>query len=504
MNQYELLKEKFSQLKKQLQKLTSLNLDTYQEEFCRNLLTEADHFETFLVDNFVDFEQICDNLPDAIYVADKEGTTVYVNDMYQQLSGISKNEVIGGNVHQINKEKKLYTNGILPTILKQQRRSEKIGVMKRTNTTVYITGFPIFDENGELKYAVAHDRNIQQLEIVKDQLIQLKEAQAKAENEIQYLRTQQIKQVDLIFKSPQMYQALSTALAVAPTDATVLITGESGTGKEVITNQIYQASNRCDKPFLKINCAAIPETLMESELFGYVPGAFTGASKNGKTGIFELANNGTLMLDEIGEMSMQMQTKLLRVLQNHEVTKVGGSKAIPVNVRIIAATNRNLLECIKEKTFREDLYYRLNVVPITLAPLRERKEDIELLIQHFLTNFNKKYNKQVEIYSDALHLMKSYNWPGNIRELENVIERLVVINQSNVIDKKTVSMVVGLQDADTYDPLQEEYDLKAATTALERRIIEKALAEFHSKRKAAAALGIDHSTLIKKCQRYGI
>ena len=376
--------------------------------------------------------------------------------------------------------------------------------MKRTNTTVYITGFPIFDENGELKYAVAHDRNIQQLEIVKDQLIQLKEAQAKAENEIQYLRTQQIKQVDLIFKSPQMYQALSTALAVAPTDATVLITGESGTGKEVITNQIYQASNRCDKPFLKINCAAIPETLMESELFGYVPGAFTGASKNGKTGIFELANNGTLMLDEIGEMSMQMQTKLLRVLQNHEVTKVGGSKAIPVNVRIIAATNRNLLECIKEKTFREDLYYRLNVVPITLAPLRERKEDIELLIQHFLTNFNKKYNKQVEIYSDALHLMKSYNWPGNIRELENVIERLVVINQSNVIDKKTVSMVVGLQDADTYDPLQEEYDLKAATTALERRIIEKALAEFHSKRKAAAALGIDHSTLIKKCQRYGI
>lgn len=504
MNQYELLKEKFSQLKKQLQKLTSLNLDTYQEEFCRNLLTEADHFETFLVDNFVDFEQICDNLPDAIYVADKEGTTVYVNDMYQQLSGISKNEVIGGNVHQINKEKKLYTNGILPTILKQQRRSEKIGVMKRTNTTVYITGFPIFDENGELKYAVAHDRNIQQLEIVKDQLIQLKEAQAKAENEIQYLRTQQIKQVDLIFKSPQMYQALSTALAVAPTDATVLITGESGTGKEVITNQIYQASNRCDKPFLKINCAAIPETLMESELFGYVPGAFTGASKNGKTGIFELANNGTLMLDEIGEMSMQMQTKLLRVLQNHEVTKVGGSKAIPVNVRIIAATNRNLLECIKEKTFREDLYYRLNVVPITLAPLRERKEDIELLIQHFLTNFNKKYNKQVEIYSDALHLMKSYNWPGNIRELENVIERLVVINQSNVIDKKTVSMVVGLQDADTYDPLEEEYDLKAATTALERRIIEKALAEFHSKRKAAAALGIDHSTLIKKCQRYGI
>lgn len=390
--------------------------------------------------------------------------------MYQQLSGILKEEVIGENIHQINREKKLYTNGILPTILKQERRSEKIGVMNRTNTTVYITGFPIFDDNHELKYAVAHDRNIQQLEIVKDQLLHLKEVQAKTENEVQYLRTQQIKQVDLIFKSPQM----------------------------------YQASSRFNKPFLKINCAAIPETLMESELFGYVPGAFTGASKNGKTGIFEMANGGTLMLDEIGEMSMPMQTKLLRVLQNHEVTKVGSSKAIPIDVRIIAATNRNLLECIKEKTFREDLYYRLNVVPISLAPLRERKEDIDVLVHHFLDVFNKKYNKQVEIYSDALHLMTAYNWPGNIRELENVIERLVVINRSNVIDKKTVSMVVGIPDNDGYMSTEKTYNLKKATTNLECQIIKSALTEFRTKRKAAIALGIDHSTLVKKCQRYGI
>lgn len=437
----------------------------------RNELRRAtDDFEAFLFHRFVDFEKICDNLPDAIYIADKEGTTVYVNDMYQQLSGILKEEVIGENIHQINREKKLYTNGILPTILKQERRSEKIGVMNRTNTTVYITGFPIFDDNHELKYAVAHDRNIQQLEIVKDQLLHLKEVQAKTENEVQYLRTQQIKQVDLIFKSPQM----------------------------------YQASSRFNKPFLKINCAAIPETLMESELFGYVPGAFTGASKNGKTGIFEMANGGTLMLDEIGEMSMPMQTKLLRVLQNHEVTKVGSSKAIPIDVRIIAATNRNLLECIKEKTFREDLYYRLNVVPISLAPLRERKEDIDVLVHHFLDVFNKKYNKQVEIYSDALHLMTAYNWPGNIRELENVIERLVVINRSNVIDKKTVSMVVGIPDNDGYMSTEKTYNLKKATTNLECQIIKSALTEFRTKRKAAIALGIDHSTLVKKCQRYGI
>ena len=355
-----------------------------------------------------------------------------------------------------------------------------------------------------MKYAVACDRDIQQLETVKDQLIQLKSAIEKKENENSYLRTQQIQQSEVIFKSDQMYQAVSTALAVAPTDATVLITGESGTGKEVITNQIYQASKRFGKPFLKVNCAAIPDTLMESELFGYEPGAFTGASKSGKTGIFELANGGTLMLDEIGEMSVQMQTKLLRVLQNHEITKIGGHKAIPVDVRIIAATNRNLLQCIEEHTFREDLYYRLNVVPIQLVPLRKRKSDIEVLFYHFFEKYTKKYNKPIEIYSDALHLLENYNWPGNIRELENVTERLVVINQDNIIDKKMVALVLGIRNTDSYAHPEDEYNLKASTIALEKHIIEKALATFHTKRKAATALGIDHSTLVKKCQRYGI
>ena len=209
MNQYKELKDSFLLLKAQINALCASNSSSNEENY--HELRRAT----------VDFEKICDNLPDAIYIADKEGTTVYVNDMYQQLSGILKEEVIGENIHQINREKKLYTNGILPTILKQERRSEKIGVMNRTNTTVYITGFPIFDDNHELKYAVAHDRNIQQLEIVKDQLLHLKEVQAKTENEVQYLRTQQIKQVDLIFKSPQMYQALSTALAVASATAQI-------------------------------------------------------------------------------------------------------------------------------------------------------------------------------------------------------------------------------------------------------------------------------------------
>ena len=478
MSQHGRFEQDYLRMKVQIDKLKASGLSEEQRTIFSELDKMIQHFEHHLFTEYIDFEEICDNLPDAIYVASPDGTSIYVNDTYTKLSGITKAEIIGENVHQINREKKLYTNGILPTILKYQKRSEIIGVMKKTN--------------------------IQQLETVKDQLIQLKSAIEKKENENSYLRTQQIQQSEVIFKSDQMYQAVSTALAVAPTDATVLITGESGTGKEVITNQIYQASKRFGKPFLKVNCAAIPDTLMESELFGYEPGAFTGASKSGKTGIFELANGGTLMLDEIGEMSVQMQTKLLRVLQNHEITKIGGHKAIPVDVRIIAATNRNLLQCIEEHTFREDLYYRLNVVPIQLVPLRERKSDIEVLFYHFFEKYTKKYNKPIEIYSDALHLLENYNWPGNIRELENVTERLVVINQDNIIDKKMVALVLGIRNTDSYAHPEDEYNLKASTIALEKHIIEKALATFHTKRKAATALGIDHSTLVKKCQRYGI
>ena len=208
MSQHGRFEQDYLRMKVQIDKLKASGLSEEQRTIFSKLDKMIQHFEHHLFTEYIDFEEICDNLPDAIYVASPDGTTIYVNDTYTKLSGITKAEVIGENVHQINREKKLYTNGILPTILKQERRSEKIGVMNRTNTTVYITGFPIFDDNHELKYAVAHDRNIQQLEIVKDQLLHLKEVQAKTENEVQYLRTQQIKQVDLIFKSPQMYQAL--------------------------------------------------------------------------------------------------------------------------------------------------------------------------------------------------------------------------------------------------------------------------------------------------------
>ena len=489
-----------------IEKLELTQPSPEQAEILGELKESISRVQEYFDNEYIDFETICNNLPDTIYlyVADKEGKTVFVTDVYTQMSGISRSEVIGENVFVINKEKKLYTNGILPQVFKKLKPVESIGTMVRTNTKVHLRGFPIFDSGGNLKYAVAYGSNIQQLEAVKDQMLKLKESQEKTASEVQYLRTQQIQDTELVVHSRSMSQAISTALAVAPTDATVLITGESGTGKEVVANQIFKASKRSDQPFIRVNCAAIPATLMESELFGYEPGSFTGASRTGKTGIFEMANGGTLLLDEIGEMSIQMQTKLLRVLQNHEITKVGASRAIPVDVRIIAATNKDLQQAIRNHEFREDLYYRLNVVPIHLPPLRERQEDIEPLIQNFLNHYNKKYSKQIDVYSDAMQLMVSYDWPGNIRELQNVIERLVVVNQSNVIDTRTVAMVLGLSEQNLPESEPVGCNLKQAVAQCEQRLIRRAMEEHSSQRKAAAALGIDHSTLIKKCRKYGI
>lgn len=487
--------------------LSETSLDDRQKELLEKCMILENELEKFLSIDYIDFEEIGNSLPDTIYmyVADRYGKTIYVSELYSQMSGISRNEIIGKNVFQINKEKKLYSNGVLPYVLKQHKSVETIGVMRRTNIKVHLTGVPLFDSHGELRYGIAFGSNIEQLESVKDQLLQLKASQEKQEDEVHYLRTQQIGNIKYIMSSPQMEQVMSTAITVAKTDATVLITGESGTGKEVVANQIFRASNRSDSPFIRVNCAAIPESLMESELFGYEPGSFTGASKKGKTGIFEMANKGTILLDEIGEMSLQMQTKLLRVLQNHEITKVGGTTAIPVDVRVIASTNKDLLKAIHENKFREDLYYRLNVVPIHLPPLRERKEDIEPLTQSFLDRYNKAYGKQIELMSNAMKLLINYDWPGNIRELQNVIERLVVISRSNIIDTKTLSMMLGAVQPEAEEPPSAtDYDLKAATAAVEYSLIKKAVENFPSRRKAAAALGIDHSTLIKKCKKYGI
>jgi transcriptional regulator with PAS, ATPase and Fis domain len=308
-----------------------------------------------------------------------------------------------------------------------------------------------------------------------------------------------------IYESNNMRALMELVSTIAPTDVTVLITGESGTGKEVIANEIHSRSKRLYKPFIKVNCAAIPGELLESELFGYEGGAFTDAKKTGKIGLFELANEGTILLDEIGEMPLNLQTKLLRVLQTKEITRIGGSKPIRLDIRVITSTNRDLLEAIREGRFREDLYYRLNVVPIQLKPLRERKDEIPNLIEEFLNNFNRKYGKHVTIQDKAMKLLEIYKWPGNIRELENLIERIVVINKDGIIRAGSVASMLNMSDMGLFDINSDtDMTLKDSVQALEKEIITMTIKKCGSVNKAAAQLGLSQPALWKKCKGLNI
>ena len=317
---------------------------------------------------------------------------------------------------------------------------------------------------------------------------------------------------NIVGNSKGMRDVFDMAETVFDNDVTVLITGESGTGKELIAEAIHYNSPRRAKPFVKLNCVAIPETLLESELFGYEKGAFTGATRQ-KPGKFEVANHGTFLLDEIGDMSMATQAKLLRVLQEREVERVGGVKPIKVDVRIIASTNHDLAQLVREQRFREDLYFRLNVLPIHIPPLRERREDIPLLMDHFINLSTTKLHKDVERFSDdAMDLLINYSWPGNVRELENVVQRAVILSKERVIQEWSLPPDIRKQSKETFFDLEKlEKDLplnekvEMVVAEVEKRLIIQALDKVEWKReKAASLLEISLKTLYNKMNKYGL
>jgi two-component system response regulator HydG len=326
----------------------------------------------------------------------------------------------------------------------------------------------------------------------------------KKENEDLKIRLgEQFDRQNLIGQSPAMVKLLETISLVAPTEATVLIAGESGTGKEMIANAIHYNSSRKEAPFVKINCAALTETLLESEFFGHEKGAFTGAERK-REGKFVQAHGGSLFLDEVSEMSKAMQVKLLRVLQEREVTRVGGSEVVKVEVRVIAASNKDLKEEIQKGNFREDLFYRLNVVSLNIPPLRERKEDIPILAQHFLQLFAGRNNKTINRFTPkAMGKILSYSWPGNIRELMNAIERAVVLSRSNVLDEHEIELIMGVSNNDAgvvrFDKVKGNLSLED----IERKSILDTLdACSGNKSEAARRLGITRKTLRTKLDKY--
>ena len=312
---------------------------------------------------------------------------------------------------------------------------------------------------------------------------------------------------DMVGRSPAMQQVFSMALKVARFDSTVLITGESGTGKELVAQGIHRESGRRAGPMVPVNCASIPESLMESELFGYVKGAFTGADRN-KKGLFELADGGTLFLDEIGDIPIALQPSLLRVLQEGEIRAIGGSRPKAVNVRVIAATSKDLAAEMESGRFREDLFYRLNVVPIVLPPLRQRLDDIPRLCRFFITRFNDVLGSKIKnISSTAMAALMQHDWPGNVRELENVIERAIVLAESATLERENFVLLKKSRAADlsANDTAYDGFSLKKASAELEARLIRKALAATGGNRTHAAnMLEISHPSLLSKMKRYGV
>ena len=312
----------------------------------------------------------------------------------------------------------------------------------------------------------------------------------------------------MLGQSEPMQKVRQMIQRVAETDATVMICGPTGTGKEVAANEIQRLSARADKPFVKVNCSAIPESLMEAELFGYEKGSFTGALKTGKAGLMESADGGTLLLDEISEMPMSMQPKLLRAIQERAVVRVGSVTTVPVDIRIIATSNRDLLKEVEAGRFREDLYYRLNVIPINLPPLRQRGKDIRLIAEHFLEEFIGKYRRNTRLSQGAWEELEGYAWPGNVRQLRNHMERLVVLYGGGEISREEMRESLGLKEE---TPRPEESareeavtNLQEATEQLQSRLIRAALKEYHTTYRAAEALGISQPTLVRKAKSLGI
>lgn len=445
---------------------------------------------------------IGDAVADGICLVDQNGIVIAINKGYTEITEIRENEIIGRNIQDLL-DGRYFTEAVSLMVLEQKKKITALSTIVRNNKKVLITGNPFFDEQGEVYQVMTVMRDMTELIKLKDQLEKTEEKNEKYLNELNYFRQKLIGSTNLIGESTPMKDMKEFIRFVAKTEATILITGETGSGKEVISKEIHEKSSRKDKPYIKVNCAAIPDSLIESELFGYEKGAFTGALNREKLGMFEIANGGTILLDEIGEMPLGLQSKLLRVLQEKEIVRVGGTKSIKLDVRVIAATNQQLDKLVRLGKFREDLYYRLNVVPINVPTLKERKEDIALLAHAFLAKLNAKYGKEKSFDRDAVHTLEEYSWPGNVRELQNVIERLIVIDDDSCITSEHIAKILGVVKT-AKSPGDNFCSLKEAVDNFEREIIGNTLKSCGSTYKAAKILGVTQPTVFRKAKALGI
>lgn len=461
------------------------------------------------------FENILGHLNEAVFVLDRHGALVYVNSFFLQNAILTKDEVLNVNSNT------LFSSGhsdinIWKMVQEQKREVTAMQTIYSQNQdgrteTYLVTQTPILDEQGEVEFHIGIMRNISAF---LEKVFQIHNSESRVyQSEFRAAPTPPGQSMRPVYQSQQMSDLFRIADMVAASDATVLILGESGVGKEVLANYIHKSSPRREKKMVAINCAALNENLLESELFGYEKGAFTGAAATGKKGLIEEADGSTLFLDEIDSLPLALQAKLLRVLETHEVRPLGSQKSLRVNFRVIAATNADLEKRVEQHLFREDLYYRLNILPLTIPPLCQRTEDIPLLANYFLERFGQKYGRYKTLSQRATDKLVEYPWPGNVRELRNFMERLVLITDVEVDEIKDIPDVffhhqetvpkVTLPQTPlaTVASLKMGYSLKEQVADYEKELIDQAVARYGSLSKAAEVLGVTKVTLIRKRKR---
>lgn len=446
---------------------------------------------------------IFDNSHDSIYVTDRFGTVLLVNPAGCRLLQLPQEEIVGANVKDLVKAGVYHYSTAMEAAAK---RTVVTGLVKtRHGLNLMSTSAPLLDDEGNVIMVITNSRDKDAVDKFIAALEQERELANRYKSAVEYLGTWNQNKEQLIAESPAMRAVVMQAKMVAKVDSTTVIFGESGTGKEVVAKYIHRNSQRAKEPFIPVNCAAIPRELLESEFFGYAKGAFTGANVRGKPGFFEMADKGTLFLDEIGELPLPLQSKLLRVLETGEIQRVGGTTVQHTDVRILAATHRDLKQMVKQGLCRQDLYYRLNVVPVYIPPLRERPEDIAALAKKFLDDYNKKYGFQKYFAPTVIDGFIQYAWPGNVRELRNVVERMIITSPADELLYNQEWGYIGQemgQAAQARPQALQQGSLKDVLEQVEAEYIHRILAECEGKvAQAAERLGIHRTVLYRKLRK---
>jgi len=452
------------------------------------------------------FRTVFDYSSDGLWICNRNGEVVEVNRATRSIVGRNKKDLIGRKVRDLVVTEGYYDNYVTDEVIRTKRKVSQLQEVKTTKRKVLCTGIPVLDKNGEVAMVVINERDITMLYAMRERLEEIQREKETFKEKINELSLEVLKNWDLVAESEEMKKIVRTALKLAHMDASnIMILGESGTGKGLLAKFIHKNSKRADKPFIQINCASLPENILEAELFGYEKGAFTGAKMEGKPGLIELSNQGTLFLDEIGEMSSGIQAKLLKYLDDHEVRRLGSVRTRKIDCKILAATNQDLETLLDRKKFRKDLYYRLNAITLTMPPLRERPEDIFHLVQDSLFHYNKKYKMKKTINPLTLTILQSYDFPGNVRELKNLVKKGFFMSEGDAIDRVLIDSV-GDKTLYSLDmPQSGREDVNGLTdlvAAFEKGLLKIAARKCNSTREIARYFNISQPSVVRKLRKY--